>query len=277
MYLRPTDLKDALSALKERPFAVLAGGTDFYAQRSSGALREDVLDITALSGLRGVETSQGEISIGALTTWSDVLAAPLPQWLHGLKQAAREIGGVQVQNAATLVGNLCNASPAADGVPVLIALDAQVELCALETTRRMPVQEFILGGRRTQCRKDELVTRILIPERSALARSCFLKLGARRYLVISIVMAAVSLECDSEGLVCRAGVAVGACSEVAQRLPMLEGALRGQPMTPALAQLVMPAHLAHLKPISDIRGTSQYRSDAALTLVRRALAEVTLD
>lgn len=277
MYLRPTDPKEALSALKARPLAILAGGTDFYPQRVGQPLHEDVLDITALPGLRGVESGGDEISIGALTTWSDIVELPLPQWLSGLKQAAREVGGVQIQNAGTVAGNICNASPAADGVPVLLALDAQVELSSLQGVRRMPLQEFIVGSRRTQRRPDELLTRIFIPNRADQARSRFLKLGARRYLVISIAMVAVTVECDADGMVARAAVALGACSEVAQRLPKLETALLGQSLTPALAQAALPAHLAHLKPISDIRGTAQYRSDAALTLVRRALTEVAFD
>jgi len=277
MYLRPTNLNEALRALKERPLCVLAGGTDFYPQRVGRPLREDVLDITALSGLRGTELRDNTLSIGGLTTWSDIVESPLPQWLSGLKQAAREIGGVQIQNAGTLAGNICNASPAADGVPVLLALDAQVELSALDAVRRMPLQEFIVGSRRTQRRSDELLTRILIPNRPTQARSIFLKLGARRYLVISIAMVAVTLETDAQGAVVHAAVAVGACSEVAQRLPKLEAALAGHALTPDLAQIALPVHVAHLKPVSDIRGTAQYRSDAALTLVRRALAEVTLD
>jgi CO/xanthine dehydrogenase FAD-binding subunit len=277
MYVRPTDLQAALKALRGHPLCILAGGTDFYPQRVGRALREDVLDITALPELRGIEQRAGELAMGALVTWSDIVAAPLPQWMRGLKQAARELGGVQIQNTATVAGNICNASPAADGVPVLLALDAQVELSALDGVRRMPLHEFIQGSRRTQRRPDELLTRIFIPERTSAARSAFLKLGARRYLVISIAMVAVTLECDDEGSIVRAAVAVGACSEVAQRLPKLEAALLGQRLSPALAQVPMPAHLAHLKPIADIRATAQYRSDAALTLVRRVLEQVALD
>jgi len=277
MYLRPTDLGAALSALKARPLCILAGGTDFYPRRVGRPLREDVLDITALPDLRGVERRSQELAIGALTTWSDIVETPLPRWLDGLKQAGRELGGVQIQNAATVAGNVCNASPAADSVPVLVALDAEVELSAQYGTRRIPLKDFIVGARRTQRRPDELLTHILLPDRSSAARSAFLKLGARRYLVISIAMVAVTLECDAGGSIVRAAIAVGACSEIAQRLPKLEDALLGQRLTPTLAQVPMPAHLAHLQPITDIRGTMQYRNDAALTLVRRALEEVAGD
>jgi CO/xanthine dehydrogenase FAD-binding subunit len=277
MYLRPTDLNDALMALESRPLTILAGGTDFYPQRAGQPLKADVLDITALAGLRGIEAGGGGLSLGALTTWSDVLEAHLPPWLSGLKQAAREVGGVQIQNAGTVAGNICNASPAADGVPALLAVDAEVELACREGVRRMPLQEFIVGSRRTQRRAGELLTRIFIPDRSTQAHSVFLKLGARRYLVISIAMVAAMLDCDADGMITYAAVALGACSEVAQRLPRLEAALIGQRVTPALAQAVLPAHLAGLKPISDIRGTAQYRTDVALTLVRRALTELALD
>jgi len=277
MYLRPTELNDALLALESRPLTILAGGTDFYPQRAGQPLKADVLDITALAGLRGIEVGGGGLYLGALTTWSDVLEAQLPPWLSGLKQAAREVGGVQIQNAGTVAGNICNASPAADGVPALLAVDAEVELACREGVRSMPLQEFIVGSRRTQRRAGELLTRIFIPDRSPQAHSVFLKLGARRYLVISIAMVAAMLDCDADGMITYAAVALGACSEVAQRLPRLEDALIGQRLTPALAQAVLPAHLASLKPISDIRGTAQYRTDVALTLVRRSLTELALD
>jgi CO/xanthine dehydrogenase FAD-binding subunit len=274
MYLRPTDLSAALTALKGRQWAVLAGGTDFYPARVGRPLPDAILDITGLAGLRGVREEAGAYRIGALTTWSQVLAAPLPSAFDGLKRAAREIGGRQIQNAATLAGNICNASPAADGIPALLALGAEVELSAHDGIRRLPLASFVAAGHRTQRRPEELVTAILVPRWSARARSTFLKLGARRYLVISIVMVAATLEAGADGTVARAAVAVGACSEVAQRLARVEAKLLGKPLAPALADLVRPDDIAALTPISDIRGGAEYRRDAALTLVRRALAEL---
>ena len=274
MFLRPTDLSAALTALKGRPWAVLAGGTDFYPARVGRPLPDAILDITALAGLRGVREEAAAYRIGALTNWSEVLAAPLPSAFDGLKRAAREIGGRQVQNAATLAGNICNASPAADGIPALLALEAEVELSAHDGMRRLPLASFVAGGRRTQRRPEELVTAILIPRWSARARSTFCKLGARRYLVISIVIVAATLEVGADGTVVRAAVAVGACSEVAQRLARLEAKLLGKPLAPALADQVRPDDIAALTPISDIRGSAEYRRDAAVTLVRRALTEL---
>ncbi|HTT36462.1 MAG TPA: FAD binding domain-containing protein [Burkholderiales bacterium] len=274
MYLRPTDLTEALAALKAAPLEVLAGGTDFYPARVGRPIGGDILDITALSALRGVREQAAGWRIGALTTWSDLVAAPLPPVFDGLRSAARDVGGVQIQNAGTVAGNICNASPAADGVPALLALGAEVELAALDAVRRLPLREFIAGSRRTLRRPDELVTAVLIPAWGSDARSVFLKLGARRYLVISIVMVAACVEAGPDGAVARATVAVGACSEVAQRLTKLEAKLLGRPLAPALAGLARPDDLAPLAPISDVRGSAEYRRDAALTLVRRALAEL---
>jgi CO/xanthine dehydrogenase FAD-binding subunit len=192
----------------------------------------------------------------------------------GLKLAAREIGGRQVQNAGTLAGNLCNASPAADGIPALLALEAEVELAAHDGVRRVPLAAFLVGSRHTARRADELMTAILVPRWGSRARATFCKLGARRYLVISIVMVAATLEVDADGTVVRAAIAVGACSEVAQRLARLEAKVVGKPLTPALSDLLRPDDLAALTPISDVRGSGEYRRDAAMTLLRRALAEL---
>ncbi len=270
VYLRPAELPDALRALSSQRLTVLAGGTDFYPARVGKPLDDDVLDITALGGLRGISDAGGRHRIGALATWTDVIRADLPPWFDGLKLAAREVGGMQVQNTGTVVGNVCNASPAADGVPNLLALDAEVELASHAGTRSVPLAQFVAGNRRTTRRADEIVTALLIPKPRHPARATFLKLGARKYLVISIVMVAAVIETDG-GKVANARVAVGSCSEVAQRLPALEAALRGQTLSPSL---VRAEHLAPLKPIDDVRGSAAYRRDAALTLVRRALKEL---
>jgi len=274
MYLRPDELSQALLALKSAPLTVVAGATDFYPARVGRPVAEDVLDITAIRSLRGIRQEPEWLRIGALTTWTDLISLDLPPVFAGLKAAAREIGGVQVQNAGTIAGNICNASPAADGVPALLALDAQVELSATDNVRRVALEGFVTGSRRTQRRPDELVTAVLVPAWGPSARSLFFKLGARRYLVISIVIVAVTVEANAAGTVERARVAVGACSEVAQRLRALETRLCGERFSPALVDLVQAEDFAALTPRSDIRGSADYRNDAAQTLVRRALTEL---
>jgi CO/xanthine dehydrogenase FAD-binding subunit len=268
-YLRPRRLDEALHTLT-RPHTVLAGGTDFYPARVGRAIDENVLDIGGIEMLRGIaETPQGW-RLGATTTWSDLLAADLPPLFDGLKQAAREVGGRQIQNAGTLAGNLCNASPAADGVPPLLALDAEIEIAHRSGVRQVALGDFIVGNRRTALAPGELVVAIHVPRPAHAARSAFLKLGARRYLVISIAMAAVTLEVD-ESRIATARIAVGACSEVAKRLPALEAALSGAAVDRFLADRVEAKHLSPLAPIDDVRGSAAYRSDAVLTLLRRLL------
>lgn len=256
-----------------KPFTVLAGGTDFYPARVGQTVTEDVLDIAGIADLRGISATSGGWRLGATTTWSELVEADLPALFDGLKQAGREVGGRQIQNAGTLAGNLCNASPAADGVPPLLALDAEIEIASRAARRRLPLSQFITGVRQTALKPGELVVAIHVPRPRHDARAAFLKLGARRYLVISIAMASVVLEV-ADGTVVAARVAVGACSPVAQRLPALEQALAGAPLDGRLGDRVDRAHLAPLSPIDDVRGSAGYRSEAVLVLLRRLLQAV---
>ena len=271
-YLRPHGLEEALEALT-RPFTVLAGGTDFYPARVGRAVTEDILDIAGIEALRGVSETESGWRLGATTTWSELVETPLPSLFDGLKQAAGEVGGRQIQNAGTIAGNICNASPAADGVPALLTLDAEVELASRSGTRRLPLAAFITGVRKTERRPGELVVALHVPRPKHDARSAFLKLGARRYLVISIAMASTLVEVE-KGTIAAARIAVGACSPVARRLPALEQALIGAPCDARLGERVAASHLAPLSPIDDVRGSAGYRSDVALILLRRLLAKV---
>lgn len=157
-YLRPTRLDDALAALAERPRTLLAGGTDHYPARATFEPDEHILDLTALAGMRAIGRENHTWRIPALSTWTDLAEAALPPLFDGLKQAALQVGGRQIQNAGTLVGNVCNASPAADGIPALLALDAAVELQSAAGTRVLPLPDFVLGPRRTARRPDEIAT-----------------------------------------------------------------------------------------------------------------------
>ena len=211
--------------MRER--VVLAGGTDLYPQHVGRPLAS-VIDIAGLSELRGIDVTADAYRIGALTRWADIAVAALPSWFDGLRAAASQVGSVQVQNAGTVGGNLCNASPAADGIPPLLSLDASVELTSIAGSRVLPLEHFLTGYRQTALQPDELLTAVLIPRSAADdARSAFLKLGLRRYLVISVVMVAVVVAIDPDDRISEARVAVGACSPVAQRLRSLESWLIG--------------------------------------------------
>ncbi len=276
-YFRPRRLDAALAALAQAPCRVLAGGTDLYPAHVGRPLPQPLLDVSAIDELRGLEVSpDGALRIGAAVTWSELARAALPAHCAALAQAAREIGGMQIQNRGTVGGNLCNASPAADGIPPLLALDATVELASASGARTLPLAQFVLGNRRTACRPNELLVAVHVPARSQQARSVFLKLGHRRYLVISIAMVAVALDFDEAGRVACCGVAVGACAAAAQRLPALEAALAGAPRGEIVsrAESVLDAAAAPLSPIDDVRGTRVYRLDAVRRLLVRALREL---
>jgi CO/xanthine dehydrogenase FAD-binding subunit len=275
LYFRPGTLDEAVHVLAAHGGQILSGGTDFFPALGDRPLPRSVVDVSGISEIKGIAVDEDQIRIGGLTTWSQVIAAPLPRCFDALKSAAREIGAVQIQNRATVAGNLCNASPAADGVPPLLALDAEVELVSAAGSRRMPLSDFIVGNRKTLLRPDEILSCVIVPRQLDDAASAFLKLGSRRYLVISIAMVAVivkvKVKTDGASSVAAARVAVGSCSVVATRLTALENALVGAPARIGLGGLVSRKHLTALSPIDDIRATASYRIDAARTLIARAL------
>ena len=270
-YACPRTLPDALELMAQKGFRVLAGGTDLYPATGAASLAGNLVDLSAVTDLRGIVTAGGALRIGAMTTWSDVAEADLPPALHALQQAARQVGGRQIQNRGTLGGNLCNASPAADGVPPLLAADANVVLEGVGGQRVLPLSAFILGPRRTSLHAGEVLSRIEFPASGLRGRSCFVKLGARSSLVISIAMVAARIEV-ADGLIRNAALAVGSCGPVATRLPALEAGLQGAPVADAAHRITAEAVAANLRPIDDIRATAAYRLEAAAELLRRAVA-----
>jgi CO/xanthine dehydrogenase FAD-binding subunit len=270
-YAKPRTVDEALGLLADGDWRILAGGTDFYPALGALPLKHDVLDINGLAELDHVSEVDDAFVIGARASWTSLIRSELPPAFDALRLAAREVGSVQIQNRATVAGNLCNASPAADGVPPLLALDAEVELRSTGTSRTLPLSDFILGNRKTVRRQEELLTAIRIPKVATAGRSGFVKLGARRYLVISIAMAAANVEIDGRGLVTAARIAVGSCSPVAMRLPELEASLIGKRADEGLVSAFEDAHFADLSPIDDVRGSAAYRIEAAREIVVRAL------
>ncbi|MFL6621333.1 MAG: FAD binding domain-containing protein [Sulfurifustaceae bacterium] len=276
MYLRPVRLTDALACLAHYKPAILAGGTDFYSARGSRPVADDVLDISAIAELKGIREEADHWHFGALATWTEIIEAPLTRDLDCLKLAARGIGGPQIRNAGTIGGNVCNLSPSADGIPALLALDAGVELRSAAGTRTLALADF-LSDNHTALARNELICAIRVPKRSRAVRSTFVKLAARRYLAISIATVAVALELSHDGVIVRAGIAVGGCSRSARRLSELERELIGRSVRGGLGALVVPRHLIAITPVSDVHATAEYRRDAAITLLRRALGQVTYE
>jgi len=273
LFLRPGNLNEALEALAQTGGTILSGGTDLFPAFTGSQLRGPIIDISRLPELRGIHFLPDFLRIGARTTWAEIASAALPPGFDGLRGAAREIGGIQIQNQGTVGGNICNASPAADGIAALMALDAEVTLASRTASRTVVLTDFVQGNRRTARQPHEILTSVQIPGRWENAASSFLKLGARRYLVISIVMVAANLLLDSQGRISEAAICVGSCSPKALRLTALEHALAGASITAKLSRLIQAQHFSALSPIDDVRATAAYRHEAAQTLVRRAIEE----
>ncbi|MDB4169465.1 xanthine dehydrogenase family protein subunit M [Planktomarina sp.] len=268
-YLIPTKLEAALKSLAQQQDKLVAGGTDVYPSMKQGHIPKSLLDVTRIKELMNITVTDTGFRIGAAVTWTEIVKAKLPATFDGLKHAAKEVGSLQIQNAGTIAGNLCNASPAADGVPPLLTLDARVEVAsAARGARILPLQDFILGVRKTALGSDEIVTAIHIPTPPDGAGSAFEKLGNRKYLVISIAMTAALIKCDLRGLISEARVAIGACSPVALRLTQLEADLIGA--KPSEVE-ILPSHLSQLSPIDDVRGSGGYRLDIVQEQCRRAI------
>jgi CO/xanthine dehydrogenase FAD-binding subunit len=271
MFSRPSTLSEACVVLARAPCQIIIGGTWLFSALSGGLVPDRLLDLSALKELSSIEIGNEHVRIGGTVTWSELAHTDLPPSLGALKQAARGVGSIQIRKVGTVAGNICIASTAADGVPPLLALDAQIELASSAGRRQIPLSEFIVADQTTIRRPDEILTAIIIPRTLEIGRSVFLKIGLRQLMTTSIAMVAAVVARDDVGRVKCAQIAIGACSAVAQRLPELERALVGKVAELGLSNHVEQAHLAKLSSIDDIRASAAYRRDAALTLIRRAL------
>ncbi len=270
-YLTPTNHEEAFSFLENNNPRIVAGCTDYFPSLRQGQIHDDLLDVSRINGMRGVTKTDTGWRIGAATTWTDIVRAALPPAFDALKQAALEVGSLQIQNQGTVAGNICNASPAADGVPPLMALGAEVEVGSSEGSRRVALSDFIKGVRRIDLNPGEMVVAIHIPDIPTMSTSAFYKLGSRKHLVISIAMVAAIVQVKA-GRLTDVRIALGSCSPVARRLPGLEAQL----MDEGVADLEyfdfgIGDAFAPLTPISDIRGSAEYRLDVVSEMCRRVL------
>ena len=261
--LQPKSLADALKMLRdEGPLTPMAGCTDLYVALNFGTLTDTrFVNLWPLDGLRTIDLRGGMLSIGALATHTDVIRSPLVRKrLPMLAAAAREVGGVQIQNRGTLGGNVANASPAGDTLPVLAAADAVIVLQSAKETRRVPFTTFYTGYRQTVRRADELIVGFEIP--AVRGRQWFRKVGTRAAQAISkVVMAGVVGD--------EPRLALGSVAPTVVRALRTEAALaRGASIHEA--QLVLEKEIA---PIDDIRSTAEYRRRVAANLLARMLSD----
>jgi CO/xanthine dehydrogenase FAD-binding subunit len=255
--LRPATLRDALHLLRdEGPLTPLAGCTDVYVNLHFGTAKERrFIDLWTIPELRGISGDRGRLRLGALTTYSELIASPLVRKrLPMLVAAAREIGGRQIQNRGTIGGNIANASPAGDSLPVFAAADATIVLQSEASERRVPFRDFYTGYRASVRRDDELIVAVEIP--AVVGKQYWRKVGTRRAQAISKVMCAAV-----RGPQVR--IALGSVAETIVRLPRTEAVLSNGG-TLAAAQAALRSEIS---PIDDIRSTADYRRAVSANLI----------
>ena len=271
MYARPVRLDEALRQLAGGARAI-AGGTDLYPAAGERPLQGDFVDITGIPELRGVSREGQSLRFGAATTWDSIVKADLPLAFAALQAAAREVGAKSIQTRATIGGNLCNASPAADGRSAAAGARRRTRTVVRAGASALAAGKVSRWGRVAPLLRAMNCSPLCCAHAPPpTLGSTFLKLGARRYLVISIVMVAVALDVVDDRIR-QARIAVGACSPVAQRLKAAEQKLVGAPASDRLGEALGGEDFAALTPIDDVRASEDYRREAALTLTRRAVS-----
>jgi CO/xanthine dehydrogenase FAD-binding subunit len=272
-FLQPTALADALAIKAEHPSAIpVAGGTDILVDLNFNRMHPDMLlDLGRLPELRGSDDADGWIRLGAATTYHE-LSGGLASSLPALAAAARTVGSPQIRNRGTVGGNLATASPAGDAHPPLLACAAEIEMCSARGSRRMPIDEFFVGPKRSALAADELITAVHVP-RSAGPQQ-FAKVGTRNAMVIAVCSFALAL--DPLRRAVRTGI--GSAGPVPLRAPEAEALAAAELDWDRRGDLpeLLRARFAELvsqaaRPINDVRGTSAYRSHALGLLAGRTL------
>lgn len=274
-YCAPETLDEVCAVLGATPgpVKVMAGGTDLLARFAGGMPHPRLLvDIKRLPEARQIsQQPDGSWIVGAACTSVDINAqAALVQAWPGLSEAMRSIGSVQIQSRATIGGNLCNASPAADSVPALITARARVRIVCGTGERELPVEEVILSPGRTCLRQDEFILNFILPARPVRSADAYLRMTPRSLMDIAIASAAVSLSLDESGGVIESYVALGAVGPVPVCGISAARILLGSRLEDEVLQRFRRQVSAMCRPISDMRGTVEYRTDVAAVLAARA-------
>lgn len=266
----PGSLADALALLKTEPgvWKPFAGGTDLMVLLEAGRLsHRNYVDIWALNELRGIEVTDSHVTLGALTTYTEVQANPILQSeFPMLCQAASETGGLAIQNRGTLGGNIVNASPAADSPPAFLAYDAEIELLSSDGSRWLPYNGFHTGYKQMHMAPNELLSRIRVPRNTGGASHYYRKVGTRKAQAISKVCLAALARID-QGHIEDVRIAVGSVAPIVVRCVETENTLRGRACGAETIQAASASLSREISPIDDIRSTAKYRSQIAKNLL----------
>ena len=253
----------------------LAGGTDLMILIERGQIApQQVVSLARIPGWNALSLN-GSLKIGAGTTYRQIERTRELYGAHrALVEAARQVGGVQVRTVATVAGNICNASPAADAVPPLLVMEAALELCGQDSARTVAADSFITGPRETALRPGELVRAIHVPALPPRTATIFLKAGRRKAMEISVVGVAVRLTLAPDRDVIEIGrIALNAVAPRPLRAYGAESALTGRPLTPELLDEAADRAVAVTEPISDVRASADFRRHLTRVMVRQALAQ----
>ena len=273
----PRTLGDALALLRDPPgeWRPFAGGTDLMVLLEAGKLEHrKFFSIRHLAELRGVEVSDGHVTVGALTTYTEVRRSPaLSREFPMLCQAASETGGVAIQNRGTLGGNIANASPAADSPPALLAYGAELELVSASGSRWVEYASFHTGYKQTVMRPDELIARVRLPRPQGGARHFYRKVGTRRAQAISKVCFAALADLDG-GAVREIRIALGSVAPVVLRCRRTEALLRGRVLDGETLTAALEELGREVTPIDDVRSTARYRARVVRNLLGEFLSSL---
>jgi CO/xanthine dehydrogenase FAD-binding subunit len=254
---------------------VLAGGTDLMVLYNSGtSLPALLLDLWLINELRNITETEKELKLGALLTYTQLITdQALQQHAPCLVNAAHTIGAVQIQNRGTLGGNIVNASPAGDTLPVLAAFDAELIIGCLNGMRAVPFNQFYTGYRQTVLAADELLVSVCLPKQQADETTAFYKVGTRAAQAISKVVMAIRARIDVTHKIQQIAIALGSVAPTVIRAYNTEATLLGETIDTKLMETARQHLMAEIKPISDIRSTADYRRRVVGNLIVKFLRE----
>ena len=276
-YIRPGTMEDAIAALQANDEAhLLAGGTDLLIGIKTKAVKPKCLiDMKGISGIDGIEYNNG-FKLGAMTTVRDIEVSPLiREKIPVLSQAAATLGSIQIRNRATIGGNLCHGSPAADMAAILLAMNCKVSIASDEGERTIGLDQFFTGPNSTVVGKHEVLSQIIIPKKMEQFKGVYLKHGPRKAMDIGIVNIAIVLDADlTKGLCNQVMIALGAVAPAPIRAKKAEALLNGKELKPERIQKVAEAAADEAKPITDFRATAGYRKDLVKSLVVTGIQQI---
>jgi carbon-monoxide dehydrogenase medium subunit len=274
-YMAPSSLKEVFHLLKDyqSKARLLAGGTDLIPKMKKRAITaEIIIDLNRIPGLSGIEIRGDRLHIRGLTRLAEIKESPLvKEKAPVLAQAIGLMASPPIRNRATIAGNLCTASPAADTAPPLLVLDALVKMESIRGERIVPLSEFFLGPEKTVKRPDEILTEVIIPVQEG--NSAFMKLGRRKAFTLAVVSAAAFVR-TRKGKFEEVRVALGAVAPIPMRGRKVEEALKGSEVNEQKIVQAAERVREEVSPITDVRASAEYRKDMAYVLTKRILEQV---